>query len=67
MSLKSRMMGDYHVRFCERGEAQFLAPTRPDNRFTLFLWMMDYKSYYSGFRIANPKKRELASAFLLLK
>jgi hypothetical protein len=28
-SLKSRMMGDYHVRFCERGEVQFLAPTWP--------------------------------------
>ena len=23
------MKGDLHVRFCERGEVEFLAPTRP--------------------------------------
>ena len=25
---KSRMMGDYHVRFCERYGVEFLVPTR---------------------------------------
>ena len=25
---KSRMMGDYHVRFCERDGVQFPVPTR---------------------------------------
>ena len=24
---KSRMIGDYHVRFCERNEVKFLVPT----------------------------------------
>jgi hypothetical protein len=27
--LKSRMMGDYHVRFCERLGVKFPLPTRP--------------------------------------
>jgi hypothetical protein len=29
---KSRMMGDYQVRFCERLEGKFLRPTRPLDR-----------------------------------
>jgi len=30
--LKSRMMGDYHVRFCERLGVKFPLPTRPLDR-----------------------------------
>jgi len=29
---KSRMMGDYHVRFCERLGVKFPLSTRPQNR-----------------------------------
>ena len=31
--LKSRMMGDYHVRFCERLGVKFPLPTRPRDRY----------------------------------
>ncbi len=33
---KSRMMGDYHVRFCERLGVEFPLLTRPDQRCRQF-------------------------------
>ncbi len=33
---KSRMMGDYHVRFCERLGMKFPLPTRSQDRCSTF-------------------------------